>query len=60
MVNAPVVPIDGVVGTQTGCANVLTIDKIESENRAINLLIFLLRVFLISGKVDVLMSGCFS
>ena len=48
MVNAPVVPTDGVVATQTGCANILTIDKIESENSVNSLLAFLLRNFLIS------------
>ena len=53
------VPIDGVVGTQTGCANVLTRDKIESEKRVNNLLAFILKIFLIPEVVDVAMSGCF-
>jgi hypothetical protein len=52
--------IDGVVATQLGCANVLAIDKIESENRVNNFLIFILSIFLISVEVDVAMSGCFS
>jgi hypothetical protein len=60
IVNGPIVPRDGVVGTQTGCASVLAIDKIESENSINNLRAFIFIIFLISGKkFDVLMSGCF-
>ena len=59
MENGLVVPMDGVVGTQTGWAKVLTMDKIESKNRVNNFLAFILSIFLISEVVDVVMSGCF-
>jgi hypothetical protein len=49
--------IEGVVGTQTGCANVLAIDKIESKNRINNLLAFISQIFLNLLKNDVFMSG---
>ena len=59
IVKGPVVPIEGVVSTHTGCAKELSIDKTESENRVNNLLFFILFVFLILEEVDVAMSGCF-
>ena len=42
-----------------GCANELAIDKIESENRVNNFLVFIFNIFLIPEVIDVLMSGCF-
>lgn len=53
----PVVPIEGVVGTHTGCANAPTIDKTEREKRVNNLLTIMFIIHLIPKVVDVGMSG---
>ena len=52
--------IEGVPGTQVGWAKVLTIDNTDRKKRVNSLLAFRLTDFLITEKVDVGMSGCFS
>ena len=53
--------MEGVVGTHTGaCPEEYARGNIDNDIRIKVLIIFNLRYFLVLGKFDFLMSGCFS